>query len=263
MNLKLRFKLLFILCFSLLLFQAKVVFAQAGFTPAVYSGCKPLNIQFTNTSVSTSSYNWDFGNGSFSTQVNPSTVFTVAGTYHVTLVATGAGGTTTATVTITVVDGPVADFSASNTTVCQSSGVVQFTNNSSSYDSCVWDFGDGSTSNQINPVHIYNLPGQFSVTLVAYDRFNNCSNSITKTQFVTVNPIPVATVSVDDSVTCNVTQVFQFSGSGTNINNWLWDFGDGNSSTLQNPSHIYSDSGYFDISLIATNTFGCLYTHPV
>lgn len=257
MNHRLRFKLLFIACFGLLLFQATTVMAQAGFVPAVYSGCKPLNIQFTNTSLNATSYNWDFGNGSYSTQINPSTVFTVAGTYQVTLTATGSGGNSTAIVTITVADGPVADFTASNTNVCQSSGVVQFTNNSSAYDSCVWDFGDGSTSNQINPVHIYNLPGQFSVTLVAYDRINNCSSSITKTQFVTVNPLPVAAVSVDDSITCNVTQVFHFSGSGSSISNWLWSFGDGNSSSLQNPSHIYSDSGYFDITLIATNTFGC------
>ena len=234
-----------------------VALGQTSFTASVHSGCKPLNVQFLNTTVNATSSSWDFGNSSGSTQTNPVNIYTNAGTYTVTLTCTSPSGTTTATTTITVLDEPIADFNSNINSICVSSGGIQFNNTSSSFDSCVWDFGDGTTTSVISPYHIYNLSGQFSVTLVIYDRVNGCSASITKSQYIEVLPLPVATVNVSDSVTCNKNQNFQFAGSGSNISNWFWSFGDGIYSNLQNPAHIYNDTGLFTIQVIVTAPSGC------
>jgi PKD repeat protein len=232
-------------------------FGQTSFLANAYSGCKPFNVQFFNTTTNATSSTWDFGNGSGSTQANPVNIYTNSGTYTVTLTSNSPSGISTTTTTITVLDGPVADFSSNVTSICRSSGGIQFNNISSSFDSCVWDFGDGTTTSVNSPYHIYNLSGNFTVTLVVYDRINGCSASITKNQYIEVLPLPVATLNVSDSVTCNKSQNFQFTGSGGNISNWLWNFGDGTSSNLQNPAHIYNDTGLFQIQVVITAPSGC------
>ncbi len=229
----------------------------SSFTASAYSGCKPLNIQFSNTSTNAVTYSWNFGNGNTSSQASPGNIYTAAGVYVVTLTATGPGGTSVATKTITVADPPVADFHASQLTACQNSGSISFINNSTLYDSCIWDFGDGSTSNQINPYHVYYLPGVFSVSLIVYNSQHNCNVALTKNQYITILPLPVVDITTNDSITCNQSNVFNFSPTGIGLTQWLWNFGDGTSSLLANPSHIFTDTGYFNIQLIASNSSGC------
>lgn len=229
----------------------------ASFAASSYSGCRPLNVQFTNTSTNATSYSWNFGNGNTSSQASPGNIYTNQGVYTVTLTANGPGGTNIKTAIITVVDPPVAGFSVSQTTACQNVGSISFTNNSTSYDSCVWDFGDGSTSSQINPTHIYQISGVFSVSLIAYNTANDCFDGFTMNQAITISPSPKLNITTNDSTTCDQNHVFLFSANSSNINQWHWDFGDGNTSTIAAPSHVYTDSGFYDIKLIATNSSGC------
>ncbi|MEP7263012.1 MAG: PKD domain-containing protein [Bacteroidota bacterium] len=241
----------------IVLFSGYGALAQTSFTVSASTGCKPMNVQFTNTTSGATSFVWDFGNGSGSTQANPSNIYIASGVYTVILTTSGSSGTSSSTTTITVVNGPVANFHAASTSACQSSGIVQFVNTSTSFDSCVWDFGDGTTTQVTSPSHIYSLPGLFTVTLVVYDRADGCSNSISKNQYINVMPLPTAVISVNDSVSCSSSHVFQFTGTGNNINNWHWDFGDGTTSSLQNPAHIYNDTGYFDVHVTITGLSGC------
>jgi PKD repeat protein len=132
-----------------------------------------------------------------------------------------------------------------------------FKNQSTLFDSCVWDFGDGTTSNLLNPQHIYNIAGTFNVTLVVYNIQYGCSDILVKSGFITINPSPSAVISVNDSVTCDPLFNFQFSAQMQNTTAWTWDFGDGTGSTQLNPSHTYLDTGYFHVSLILTSVDGC------
>jgi PKD repeat protein len=245
---------LLVLLSLILTHLAVITTAQTSFTASSYSGCKPLTVQFTNTSSNAVSYSWDFGNGTYSTQQHPVNVYTIPGTYTVTL--TTNGGSSYSAV-IHVNNGPVADFSTVSATACQSNEAIQFINTSSAFDSCVWDFGDGSTSSSVSPSHIYNLPGAFTVTLVVYDTINNCSSNISRNQYVSITPLPVVAIAANDSASCDKAFPFHFTGTGANVSSWLWDFGDGQTSALQNPVHIYNDTGYFDITLIVSGASGC------
>ena len=233
----------------------------ASFVSSSSQGCQPLNVQFTNTSQNAVSYQWVFGNGNTSTALNPSNVFINPGTYAVTLTVTSASGATaTTTGSIHVITAPIASFSVIQATGCQHSGVITFQNNSTNNDSCLWDFGDGTTSNQTNPSHIYAIAGTFSVSLIAYNSQFGCSDVKTITSCVTISPVPQVSILVNDSITCDGSFNFQFSAVGSSASTWNWNFGDGTSSSLQNPSHVYADSGYYNISLIVASAQGCVDT---
>ena len=240
------------------------VYAQnpvASFTIPSNQGCVPFNVQFTNTSQNAVSYQWDFGNGNTSTQVNPSNVFTTSGTFTVTLTALSASGASNSSLAlITVQPKPISLFSISQTSGCQGSQLFSFQNMSSGFDSCTWDFGDGTTSNQLNPQHIYNISGTFSVILVVYNKQFGCSDVSVQNAAIVVYPTPSATITANDSITCDQQFNFQFNSVMSNALSWTWLFGDGTSSQLANPSHVYSDTGYFSVSLIMTSANGCIDT---
>lgn len=121
-----------------------------------------------------------------------------------------------------------------------------------------WNLGNGSNSQQQNPVTSYFTPGTYNVKLVIKNASG--SDSITKTQFIVVRANPVAAFSVSDSLDC-FPQTIQFtdiSGAGSgNITQWTWDFGDGNISVNQNPVHTYAQAGNYTVTLKVINNFGC------
>ena len=231
----------------------------AEFSGSPTSGCAPLTVNFTDESTGEiTSWSWDFGDGGSSTQQNPSHQYTSAGNFTVALTVTGPGGSDTNTKSnyISVSDVPAAEFSGSPT-----SGTapltVDFTDQSTGNPtSWSWDFGDGGTSTQQNPSHTYNDVGTYTVTLTAT---NSCGSDVnTKVDYITVstcNP-PVADfvgspTSGDAPLTVNFTDQ-----STNNPTSWSWDFGDGGSSTVQNPSHEYANAGTYTVALTATNSCG-------
>lgn len=126
--------------------------------------------------------------------------------------------------------------------------------------SWAWDFGDGATSTEQNPSHTYTTPGSYNVTLTSSNSAG--SNSITKQYVVTVTStthIPggpeVSFLATPRSGTTPL--AVQFTDTSTlNPTRWVWNFGDGHSSTMQNPSHTYTTPGNYNVSLTATNTVG-------
>jgi PKD repeat protein len=230
----------------------------ATFSTTTSTGCAPLNVQFTNTSQNATSYTWNFGNGNTSVLQNPSNVYLSSGTYTVSLSATNAAGqSNNYSKSITVVASPVANFTVSTNSGCQSSQVFNFQNISTNYDSSLWDFGDGTTSSVTHPQHIYNIPGSFNVTLIAFNKSFGCSNTKTQTSLITVNPKPNLSFVVNDSITCDSAKQFQFNASANNIVSWLWDFGNGQTASIQNPNYVYNDTGYFSISLNVVSANSC------
>ncbi|MGB7992613.1 PKD domain-containing protein [Methanoregula sp.] len=229
----------------------------ASFTSSTTSGTAPLTVQFTDTSTNTpSSWLWTFGDGSTSTQQNPTHTYSSPGTYTVNVTATNAGGSgvsASQTITITTPK-PVASFTESTT-----SGTiplaVQFTDNSTnSPTSWYWVFGDGNTSTFQDPVHTYNSPENYTVNLTAT---NAGGSSTSASQIITVIvPKPVASFTAN-STSGTAPLAVQFTDSSTNTpTSWLWNFGDGNTSTSQNPAHTYTSPDNYTVYLTATNAGG-------
>jgi len=145
---------------------------------------------------------------------------------------------------------PVADFSFSDENICI--GEVSFDNSNSQYfNTLFWDFGDGITSNQSNPTHIFSAPGTYLVSL----RTTNSIGFDTISKLVTVNPLVVNFAMSNDTI--QLSDTAYFTDSTPNATTWIWDFGDGNSSTQQNPSHQYAAQGLYNVKLTVIDNRSC------
>jgi PKD repeat protein len=122
--------------------------------------------------------------------------------------------------------------------------------------SYLWDFGDDSTSTEIEPIHVYTQPGAYTVTLRVESLFG--SHTLTETEFISVTEpaAPVAYFSatpLSGSTPLQVSFTDQSAGGPTS---WLWDFGDTITSTLQNPVHTYVNPGVYTVTLTVSNDLG-------
>ena len=138
-----------------------------------------LEVSFTANSNYAISLNWDFGDGETSTAINPIHTYSEPGDYTVTLTANAADGANsdTATKTISVIEiHPTANFTSQ-----VDDKTVTFTNTSERAVSYTWDFGDGETSIEENPVHTYAEYGEYSVSLTTTGIENSTPAMVTKT----------------------------------------------------------------------------------
>jgi len=123
-----------------------------------------------------------------------------------------------------------------------------------------WDFGDGNTSTLYSPVHTYTTPGTYTVTLIVTIPNSACNGASADTairvNYIVVNPGPTAVFTPDNTSGC-VGLTVNFNNTSTNAVSYLWDFGDGNTSTLTSPSHTYNTAGVFTTSLIAYGAGPC------
>ncbi len=230
---------------------------DAAFNHTQPTVCRaPATINFTNNSSGpgTLSYQWNFGDGNFSTATSPSHTYLAAGSYTVTLIATSSAGCVdTIQSSPIVIGGFTTSFNVSNN-VCINIP-VSFTNNSApSPNSTSWTFGDGGTATGLNATHTYTAAGTYTVWM--YNTYSTCIDSISQT--ITVNPSPVADFTAPVTSKCEPSLTVNFQDISTGgVTGWEWDFGDGNTSTQQNPAHTYTAYGSFDVTLIATSAAGC------
>lgn len=214
-------------------------------------GCSPHTVVFNNLSQNATSFSWDFGNGTTSTAFEPVVVFTNVGQYTITLTATGPSGTDVMVMNngVEVVPDPVASFTWTNSTSCANSLQVQFTSGSAPGLNHVWDFGDGNSSNAVNPIHNYANPGTYQPVLYVYDAWGCFDTYIAPVPLV-VYPIINAEFTVSTTHGCDTSEVFQFTNASAQSSGSFWDFGDGTTSTLSNPTHQYNSPGVYTVSLI-------------
>ena len=253
-----------LLILILIFFKINSFFSQvnASFNADITVGCSPLVVNFTNTSTNSISFFWDFNNGSTSILNNPSATFINPGFYTIKLVANGAtvSDSIISIDYIHVLDKPSASFSYNILSNCENDNFIDFTNTSIGYTSSVWDFGNGDTTNSINPTYSYPISGNYPVTLVVYNSFG-CSDDSTIGPLV-INPTPLLNAVIDSNLTCDSSYNFTFSGSSSNsvISNWEWFFGDGHDSISFNSNiqHSYNSTGLFAPSVIATTINGCI-----
>ncbi|MCS6929066.1 MAG: PKD domain-containing protein [Saprospiraceae bacterium] len=224
-----------------------VPWPKANFTWAVNGN----SVLFFNTSTDALTYQWSFGDGAVSTEKEPSHTYAQEGTYVVRLIAQGPCGADTVQRTIIILLPPKANFSFDPSGGCPGQA-IQFTNLSSvNATSFQWLFPGGvpSTSTAQNPKVIYPNPGIYSVTLIASNAAGG--DTIVQADIILILPPPKADFNA--IVTGNTVSIVNLS-SDAGI--FLWDFGDGATSTLPAPSHTYAASGQYVITLIAIGICG-------
>ena len=238
----------------------------AAFSASPTEGLGPLAVVFADLSTPGSSpitaWAWDFGDGGSSAEQNPAHTYTEPGVYAVALTVTTEVGSVTETKPgyITVTALPTPDFR-----VAPSSGAapltVSFTDLStpgtSPITSWVWLFGDGTSSAEQHPVHTYSSPGAYSVSLTVASEVGSVSAS--KADFIIVGELPSAAFSAaptSGTAPLNVTFTDASMPVSFPITGWAWDFGDGGTSTEQDPAHTYTVPGTYSVSLTVTTDVG-------
>lgn len=236
-------------------------------------GCAPITFNFKDLSTSSTSipvaWNWDFGDpgsgsSNYSTLQNPSHAFTTDGNFQIVLAVTDNHGCVSSVASNTngvTASKPVVQFTASDTSLClgnptcfvnQTAGVIQdFT--------YVWDFGDNTPLSTVpNPCHTYTDTGLYTVKLIAKNWWG-CKDTVIKNKYIRIIAPHADFIADSTATSCPPLQVHftNLSLGSDTATKWLWDFGDGSTSTAKHPFHIYTKAGKFDVKLKMTTPDGC------
>jgi PKD repeat protein len=237
-------------------FVAKVVSAppEAAFSADPEYGPAPLTVVFFDESTGgPDEWSWDFGDGGTSLEQDPEYTFDDPGIYNVTLTVFSSDGTSTYEGIIEVGDLPSADFQ-SNVTIGAAPLSVAFEDLSTGDPfSWSWDFGDGETSDEQDPVHTFSSGGTYEVVLEVCNDYG-CDSADPVT--ISVGGPPVAAFNISQmsgTAPLTVDLTDQSLGSPTS---WNWSFGDGGTSTAQDTSHTFSLPGTYDVNLTVANAYG-------
>lgn len=232
----------------------------ADFVASPISGNAPLYVSFTNKSLYDDTWLWDFGDGSTSHMTNPYHTYTTPGYYTVSLTVTNEFGSDTEIkqdfIHVTEQgNAPTTNFTC-NTLTGQVPLSVNFTDQSVDFPTnWYWEFGDGSVSYLQNPAHVYQYQGTFTVSLTTSNDFG--SDTETKANYITVydnSPNPSMGCANSDGP-CPL--IVNFEDNSTNFpTSWFWNFGDGFTSALQNPQHIYTLPGIYTVIFTVSNQYG-------
>ena len=233
----------------------------ADFSSPNPASCRaPLTVQFTNSSTGAVSYRWLFGDGSSSAEPQPVHTYQQTGQYNVTLLATGQNGCTDSITKIGFVKILPAQVTVRDLPR-QGCAPLTFTpstlvNSVEPVTVYLWDFGDGTSSGEALPTHIYTRAGVYTLKLFFTTR-SGCKDSVVYTDQIRVGVPPAVHFSATPVTTCAFQPViFTDLSTGNALSEWYWEFGDGSTFIGQNPSHIYSDTGRFTVTLTVSNN-GC------
>ena len=235
----------------------------ARFSANVTRSCRsPFTVQFTNINKQGNIYNWNFGDGSTSTDANPSHTFLDSGKYTVRLSVTSSlAGFLNCIDSVKKVDYIVIQKTQINMFSIPDSGCTHLVKKfsidtfaSGTITNYKWLFGDGTFSLSASPIHTYNYLGNYDVTLITTTA-TGCTDTTKVVHAISINTKPTANFNTNVFNACASTPI-SFTNLSTGANQWQWDFGDFQSSEDQHPSHKFKDTGYLNISLIAING-GC------
>jgi gliding motility-associated-like protein len=217
--------------------------------------CQTQITSFTDASSIVSdvitSWTWDFVNGNFSNNQNPTQTYALQNTYPVELtVTTDFGCEHTVIKNVVINPNTIPAFTVNPACLNQASLFTDATTGSPT--SWTWDFGDISpVDNNQNPSHTYTAPTTFTVKLVTENGFG-CKDSTAS--IATVNPLPIASFSslpvCDNSPTV-------FTNLSTTATSYTWDFADGSATNITSPLYTFASDGTYLATLTAFNSFGC------
>ena len=260
-------KRLLLILFLILNFSYSGFSQIADFKADTTKGCVPFQVAFSDLSTGNPvAWDWDMGDGSSHIYIkNPTFVYNTPGIYSVKLIVTYSDATTqTKTITnyITASSGPYVNFSSDIAAICQHGSITFYDTiipGGANVKSLLWDFGDGGTSTQSNPVYTFHTAGLYKVSLTAYNQMG-CATKTEKSAFITIYPKPKADFYANDSVFCvhnlSDTKTATFNNNSTGYNSSFWKFHDGSTTTVSSPSKVYG-IGNHDVTLIVTSNKGC------
>ena len=221
----------------------------------------------TSSPGSVVSWQWDFGDGSTSNSQNPSHTYTANGLYLTCLTISTTDGCTDTycdTINVSCIAPPScnADFQYTLGACPTVSHFDASTASPGSVASWSWDFGDGTTSNSQNPSHTYGANGSY-VTCLTITTTDSCSSTHCDTVVVScITPPGCDAFFQYTSANCPSISFFDASTSSPgSVINWFWDFGDGSTSSMQNPSHTYSANGTYLTCLTVFTSDSCTSTY--
>ncbi len=223
-----------------------IVASNAPVADFNYTGDPTVAFTDASTGGTPTEWDWDFGDGGTSTLENPSHTYAANGTYNVCLTVSNLAGSSTHCENV-VIDSYVTPTAAFTWT---GDPTVTFTDlTTGAPTEWDWDFDDGGTSTLQNPVHTYASNGTYHVCLTATNAFgdNTSCHDVVIDSYV----LPVINFIYAGDPLVAFTDLS--SGGPTD---WDWDFGDGGSSVLQNPTHSYAENGSYNVCLTATNDVG-------
>ena len=219
--------------------------------------CQPLHTQFTNLTTYSNSFLWDFGDGNTDTSANPSHTYGFASIDTVTLTANNLEGcVNTVKRVYHFVDHPTqALFTADTLRGCPTL-TVQFTNQSQYATSYIWYYGDGYQGTAVNPIHNYTATAFYDVRLYAYDSINGCNDTLIMRNYIQVyQTAPVAaSFTMNPTTGCTPLNIDFTNTSSNTATSFVWYFGDGDSSYIANPSHLYLIGDSLFPKVVAYNT---------
>ncbi|MCB0397489.1 MAG: gliding motility-associated C-terminal domain-containing protein, partial [Flavobacteriales bacterium] len=234
--------------------QVTVFSAPASTTTSTNSNCGQNNGSVTVTASGQAPYMYLWSPGAYTT----ATVSGLsAGNYYVT-VNDGNGCTTNDTATVGNIGGPTSCFDADTTAGCSPLD-VQFSNCSNGAVTYEWDFGDNSASTSGTPTHQFSAAGCYDITLVCTSA-NGCTDTLTRDCFIEVYPDPQAQFQTSPEVVNIFNPEVSFTDFSAGAVQWLWYFGDRDTSGIQNPTHVYADTGSYTVMLTIANSYGCVDT---
>lgn len=235
------------------------------FIPAKVGGCQSTTFQFQNTttavlpSYTPTSFIWDFGDNSTPQRAGFTSVshtYPGPGTYVVKLTvddSTFCNSPDSVKKTVRLAVNVQARFETPDKGCMPY--LASFNNTSLGGIDFLWDFGDGVTSTEVNPTHLFTGTGTFNVRLTAIDT-TTCNRTDTYTFPITVYPIPTAGFSFSPNPALE-NKPANFSNFSSGATSYAWDFGDGKTSTEKDPSHQYIATGTYNVCLVAINAAGC------
>jgi len=237
------------------------------FTFFKLDSCNSLRYQFTNLTTAVTptftnqSFLWDFGDGSPKVRSGLAPQFTTYPStcnyiYKLIINSTVVcHSTDTVLKTLRISPNVKAIFTTPDRGCVPYN--AQFKNISQGGTDWIWEFGDGGTSTAFEPTHLYGSTGTYNVRLIAIDT-STCNKRDTSAYFaITVFPIPTANFSWTPNPPLENT-ITRFTNLSSGATRYLWDFGDGGSSTLVNPTHLYNATGVYQATLYAFNIADCV-----
>ncbi|MEM6347167.1 MAG: PKD domain-containing protein, partial [Bacteroidota bacterium] len=221
----------------------------------------PQNVLFQNISIGDDYWTWTLQDSIVMTDNTFSYPITEEGTFRVSLTVgnLSTGCEVTAEDSILVVP-VVADFSVDTNQGCVPHR-VNFTNQSTNAINSWWYLGEGDTILSPNAAKTYLDSGFYSINLIVQNKLN-CFDTIYRPNYIIANDIYADYITTTPTAGCLPLSVSfaDRSGSTSNIVSWLWDFGDGSTSSLPNPTHVFDSAGYFSVRLTVTDANGCTHT---
>lgn len=215
------------------------------------------NITYIGNASPTASYNWDFVGGiitSGSGQGPYLVKWNSPGGYDVGLTVT-QNGCTSYLEQNEVLVAPLISFFVDATNGCQPLTINFLDNTTPVGKTYLWDFGDGTTSSAQSPSHTYNSPGKFGIS-ITIETDSGCIGTYSIANLIDVHPRPDADFDAIPYIAPLSNPIIEFKDKSTHGYTWLWDFGDGGSSTNQNPNHTYGE-GKFPVYLLVVSDHNC------